>query len=65
MFLSIEILVRKKSLVVKREDISVCYNSNLKVFIYTWLIVYAILNLVYSKEHVYYILLTYNIILLF
>ena len=35
------------------------------IYIYTWLIVYAILNLVYSKRYVYYILLTYSIILLF
>jgi len=33
--------------------------------IYTELMVYTTLNLVYSKEHIYYILLTYNITLLF
>ena len=33
--------------------------------IYTGLMVHAILNLAYSKKHIYYILLIYNIILLF
>jgi len=33
--------------------------------IYTWLIVYATLNLTYLKEHVYYMPLTCGIILLF
>ena len=33
--------------------------------IYTGLIVYAILNLAYSKKHMYYILLIYNMTLLF
>ena len=32
---------------------------------YTWLIVYAILNLAYSKEYVYYMPLIYSITLLF
>jgi len=34
-------------------------------FIYTWLMVYVILNLAYSKGHVYYIPLRYSIILSF
>ena len=33
--------------------------------IYTWLMVYATLNLAYLKEHVYYMPLTYGITLLF
>ena len=33
--------------------------------IYTWLIVHTTLNLAYSKGHIYFILLIYDIILLF
>jgi len=33
--------------------------------IYTWLIGYAILNLAYPKEYIYYMLLIYNMTLLF
>jgi len=36
-----------------------------KYNIYTELLVHAILNLAYPKEHIYYMLLIYSIILLF
>ena len=34
-------------------------------FIYTWLLMHTKLNLAYSKRYIYYILLIYNMILLF
>jgi len=52
--------VKELSLYWVIQEDSIEFQLQSVYLIYTWLMVYAILNLAYSKEYIYYILLIYS-----
>ena len=62
----LKVLSQQKNLVLGlTQENSMEFLSTMYLLIYAGLLVYTTLNLAYPKEHVYYILLTYSMILLF